>query len=115
MFIVTGSAERILGVLVNHYGKLQNSLPVKNLSGHFVTERIINFDEEQVIQETVGQTQAASIVLRKIGHSLRAGETESFEKLLMIMRDHGGLSCEKLANQMREELSENTSGTVTIA
>ena len=101
----------------NHYSKLQNILPVKKLSGCFVTERVINFEEEQIIQETVGQTQAASIVLRKIANSLQAGQTRSFDKLLMIMEHHGSssCSCEELANQMRGELSKNTSGTVTIA
>ena len=101
----------MLEVFTNHYGKLQYILPVKNLSGHFISERIINFDEEQIIQQTVGQSQAASIVLRKIANSLQAGQTGSFDKLLNIMKDHGGLSCEELANQMR---GENTTGKVTI-
>ena len=105
----------MLEVFTNHYGKLQNILPVKNLSGHFVSERIINFEEEQIIQQTVGQSQAASIVLRKIANSLQVGQKRSFVKLLIIMKDHGGLSCEELANQMRGELSENTTGTVTTA
>ena len=105
----------MLEVFTDYYDKLRNILPVKNLSVHFISEQVINFEEEQVIQQTVEQTQAASTVLRKIAYSLRAGRTESFDKLLTIMRDHGGLSCEELANQMRGELSENTSGTVTIA
>ena len=105
----------MLEVFTNHYSKLQNTLPVKNLSGRFVSERIISFEEEQIIQQTVGQSQAASIVLRKIANSLQAGQKRNFVKLLIIMKDHGGLSCEELANQMREELSENTTGTVTTA
>ena len=105
----------MLEVFTNHYSKLQNILLVKNLSGHFVSERIINFEEEQIIQQTVGQSQAASIVLSKIANSLQAGQTRSFVKLLIIMKDYGGLSCEELANQMRGELSENTTGTVTTA
>ena len=101
-------------MFINHYGKLQNILPVKNLSGHFISERVINFEEEQIIQQTVVQSQAASVVLRKIANSLQAGQTESFDKLLTIMKGHGGLSCEELAHKMKEELSENTNGTVTI-
>ena len=101
-------------MFVNYYGKLQSILPVKSLSGHFVSEQIIQFDEEEIIQNTDGQTQAASIVLRKVGNSLQAGQTESFDKLLTIMKGHGGLSCEKLANEMRKEILENTSGTVII-
>ena len=104
----------MLEAFTNHYSKLQNILPVKNLSGHFISERIINFEEEQIIQ-TVGQSQAATIVLRKIANSLQAGQTGSFDKLLNIMKDYGGLCCEELANQMRGELSENTTGRVTIS
>ena len=83
----------------------------------FVTEQVINFEEEQIIQETVGQTQAASVAMRKIANALQARQTRSFDKLLMIMEDHSGLSCscEELANQMRGELLKNTSSTVTIA
>ena len=100
----------MLEVFTTHYSKLQNILPIKNLSGHFVSERIINFEEEQIIQQTVVQSQAASIVLRKIANSLKAGHTISFDKLLIIMKDCGGLCCEELANQIRGELSENTTG-----
>ena len=111
--IVTVSTDKMLQVFTNHYCKLQNVLPIKNLSGHFVSERIITFEEEQVIQQTVVQSQVASIFLRKIANSLKAGSTRSFDKLLTIMRDHGGLDCEELANQISGELSENTTGRVT--
>ena len=99
-------------VFTNNYGKLQNILPVKNLCGHLVSERIINFEEEQIIQQTVGQTQAASIVLRKVANSLQAGQTTSFDKLLSIMKDYGGLACEELADQIRRELSRSENGKV---
>ena len=93
-------------MFTNHYSQLQDILPVRTLSGRLVTQRIIDFDEEGIILQTVGQSQAASIVLRKIGNSLRAGQTESFDKLLIILKDHGGLSCEALVNEMRGELSK---------
>ena len=102
-------------MFTNYYGKLQNILPVKSLSGHFISERIINFEEEQMIQQAIVQSQAASIVLRKIANSLQAGHTRSFNKLLIIMKDHGGLTCEELANQIVGELSENTTGRIAIS
>ena len=102
----------MLEVFTNHYSKLQNILPIKSLCGDLVCERIINFEEEQIIQQTVGQTQAASIVLRKIANSLQAGQTTSFDKLLSIMKDYGDLACKELANQIRGELSRNTTGMV---
>ena len=78
----------MLKVFPNHYSKLQNILSAKQLSSCFVTERVINFEEEQIIQETVGQTQAASIVVRKITNSLQAGQTRSFDRLWKIMVAH---------------------------
>ena len=110
-YLSKGKAERMLEVFTNHYGKLQNILLVQNLSGYFVASRIITFDEENTIQQTVGQIQAATIVLRKIANSLQAGQTDSFVQLLKIMKNHGGLSCEQLADQINAESSENTSST----
>ena len=112
--IFTVSAEKVLEVYTNYYSKLQNILPVKNISSHLVTERIINFKEEQEIQKTAVQSTAALIVLQKIASALEARQTESFYKLLIIMKNHGELCCVQLANQIRGELSENTAGRVTI-
>ena len=95
-------------IFINNYSKMQIILPVKSLLGYLVTDRIINFEEEEIIRQTVVQSQAASIVLRKIANSLQAGQTKSFDKLLIIMREHGGLSCKELANQIKDELLETT-------
>lgn len=105
---IGGAANRMLEVFTDHYGKLQSSTS-KNLSGHFVTERIIDIEEDLSIQQkaqTVGQSQAAaSIVLNKIENSLKAGQTSSFNNLLIIMEKYGGLACEELAKEMRGKLS----------
>ena len=95
-------------IFINNYSKMQIILPVKSLLGHLVTDRIINFEEEETIRQTVVQSQAASIVLKKIANSLQTGQTKSFDKLLIIMREHGGLSCKELANQIKDELLETT-------
>ena len=113
MYVV--SAKMMLKVFTNHYYKLQNILPINNLAGRFVSEQLIDFDEEQIIQHTIPHTKAASVVLGKIGNSLKARQTKSFDTLLTIMRHHGGLSCKELADQMRKELAENTNGILIIA
>ena len=105
----------MLEVFIDHYAQLQDVLSVRDLSGHLISQRLINFEEEEIIQQAVRQSQAASIVLKKIADSLRVGHTISFDKLLMIMEDHGNMACNELANQMRRKLSEKSSGTVTIA
>ena len=65
-------------------------LPIKTLTHHFVKDEIISFDEEEMIIQTAGRSEAAGIVLRKIGGSLKAHLTTSFDKLLSIMEQHGG-------------------------
>ena len=104
--IIVGGADKALEIFINNYSRMQTIVPVKSLSGRLVTERIINLEEEETILQTIVQSQAASIVLRKIANSLQAGQTKSFDKLLIIMREHGGLSCEELANQIKDELLE---------
>ena len=104
--IIVGGVDKALEIFINNYSKMRIIVPVKSLSRYLVTERIINFEEEETIRQTVVQSQAASIVLRKIENSLKAGQTKSFDKLLIIMREHGGLSCEELANQIKDELLE---------
>lgn len=100
-------------MFTNYYGRLQIILPVKSLSGHLVSERIINFEEEQTIQQTVGKTKVvASMILRKILKSLQDDQTNSFDKLLIIMKNYGGLSCEELVDQMSKELAEYANGMV---
>ena len=79
-------------------------LPIKSLTQYFVKNEIINFDEEEIIQQTVGRSEAARIVLRKIGGSLKAYLTTSFDKLLHIIEQHGDTACVELANEMRQTL-----------
>ena len=92
-----------------NYANLHNILPAKRLSVYFVSKQIITFSEKEEIERATGQDQAASVILRNIEKSLKAEQTKSFDELLSIMINHGGLDCEQLANQMKEELSQNIS------
>ena len=56
-----------------------------------MSERIITFEEEEEIQQVSVRSNAASVVLRKIAGSLKAGLTGSFEKLLFIMEQYGDI------------------------
>ena len=94
-------------VFTINYANLHNILPAKQLSFHFVSKQIISFSEEEEIQQAAGQNQAASVILRNIQKSLKAEQTKSFDELLSIMIDYGGLNCKQLANQMKQELSQN--------
>ena len=96
-----------LRVFTQNYAKLMDILPVKSLTPYFIKEKLINFDEEEIILQKASQPEAAGIVLRKIGHSLETNST-SFDILLSIMEQYGGTSCVELVNEMRQHLQDTT-------
>ena len=108
-------ADVKLQIFTKNYARLVDVLPIKSLTHHFIKEEIINFDEEEAIMQTAGQSEAARIVLRKIGVSLKAHLTTSFDKLLSIMERYGGVSCVELVNEMRQHLPQNTTGNLYVA
>ena len=113
MDCVLGAESDIkLKIFTENYARLTRVLPIKNLTSYLVKENIINFEEEKIIHRTVGQSRAASFVLRKISHSLKAHMTEEFDTLLSIMEQHGGISCVELVNEMRQHLPQETTGNV---
>jgi len=89
-----------LELFTDYYGALSQVLPIKRLSAHFVSNRIITFEEDEEIQQVSVRSEAARIFLRKIAGSLKAGLTESFDELLCIMMEYGDVSCVEIANEM---------------
>ena len=104
----------MLEVFTDYYDKLAN-LNFEGFRPKLVAARIISHEENQIIQRTIEPYRVASIVLDNIVRSLRAGVTLKFDKFLTILENDDDVCCNDIANQMRGELSENTSGTVTIA
>ncbi|XP_065890274.1 uncharacterized protein [Dysidea avara] len=98
--------ERKLEVFTKHYASLINVLPIKNLSKYFVSEGIISFEDDEAIQQARGQSEASSLVLRKIATSLKIGQAKSFDTFLSIMERHGNMATDELANQMRGQLMQ---------
>ena len=94
-------------MFTKYYDRLVKVLPIKYLTPHFVKDKIISFDEEETIMQTVGRSEAARMVLRKIGSSLEAHLTISFDKLLSIMEQYGGASCMELVSEMRQDLPQD--------
>ena len=101
-------------MFTDYYDKLTN-LNFEGFRPKLVAARIISHEENQIIQRTIEPSRVASIVLDNIVRSLRAGVTLKFDKFLTILENDEDVCCNNIANQMRGELSENTSGTVTIA
>lgn len=86
-------------VLINNYSKIVAilNLSFKNMIPHFISKRLINFDEQSKI--TVAD------LLKKILAQLKDGDTSPFYDMLNIMKVHGNASDEQLATTMEENLS----------
>ena len=67
-----------------------NILPVQSIAHNLISSRIITIDDEEEIKSIAKSKDKASFVLRKIARSLEVGLTQSFNKLLTIMEEHGG-------------------------
>ena len=108
MYIHVGASIK-LEVFTKNYARLVDVLPIKSLTPHFIKDEVINFDDEETMQ-TAGRSEAAGIILRKIGGSLKAHLTTSFDKLLSIMEQYGGAPCMELVNEMRQDLPQDITG-----
>ena len=97
-------AKKKLEVFTDYYSKLMSVLPIKTLTSHLVTKRIISFEEEEEITQAPLQSQSTRLVLKKITSSLQAGLVYNFDELLLIMEQYGNLSCIELVSEMRQKL-----------
>ena len=64
----------------------------------------------ETVLQAATPPEGAREVLWKISGSLKAHLTTSFNKLLSIMEQHGGISCVDLINEMRQDLPQDTTG-----
>ena len=86
-------------VFINNYSKIVAVLKLsfKNMIPHFISKRIIDFDEKSNV--------TAEDFLDKIMAHLKVGDTNPFYTMLSIMKVHGNASDEELAAAMEETLS----------
>ena len=80
----------------------------KVLGPHLVSANIINYEDNEVIQETK-PFKAASLVLKKISASLKSGTDTMFDVFLSILEHRGDLLCQELAKYIKE-LFRSTTG-----
>ena len=97
-------AKRKLEIFTDYYSKLMSVLPIKTLTSHLVTKRIISFDEEEEIIQAPLQSQSTRLLLKKIASSLQAGFVCNFDELLLIMEQYGNLCCVELVSEIRQKL-----------
>ena len=95
--LTTGIKEQ--EVFIVNYSKLTAILRLsfKNMIPHFISKRIIDFDEKSKI--------TAEDLLDKIMTHLKDGDTNPFYTMLNIMKVHGNASDEELATAVEKSLS----------
>ena len=90
-------------VLTNHYYQLTNMLFQTNLIPHLVKEEIILPLDEEELSSISTSTKKAQFVLQKISAALQSGFSQSYYKLLNIMKSHGNCDLKQLAAMMESE------------
>jgi len=105
IFCVVGFKES--EVFTTFFDKLANTLPVLNIAPKLISTRIITVGDDEEIKSIARTQEKATFVLRKVAHSLNAGVTESFYKLLSIMDEHGG-DVRVVATEIQNQLQKHT-------
>jgi len=90
-------------IFTTYFNKLVNILPIQNVCHQLISSRIITVDDDEEIKGITRSKDKASFVLRKVARSLEVGLTQSFQKLLIIMEEHGG-DAAILASEIKNEL-----------
>ena len=106
--IVLSSGSRFVHkVFIKNYDKLMN-ISIVNLSKHFVACNLITIqDEEEILS---ADRDKARLFLSKIDASLKAGFTDGLTIMLDIMIQHGNVTDEQLAKQIKNEIKECKNG-----
>ena len=82
-----------------------NVLPAGDLSHYFVSGKIISLtDHDKVIRSSV-QQDAAKLVLDKVSVQLQSGNNKIFNKMLLIMFNHGVIGARELSQEVMSKLS----------
>ena len=114
----SASTLKELSVFQKYYAKLCSTVTdINNLLKYFVSQRIINIDDEEEIKSVVIASEKVRKLLLHISGPLRANNTEGFYIMLDIMKEHGMRATQQLAYLLLTELessdSSQTQGTFT--
>ena len=94
-----------LVVFTNFFDKLANVLQVQNIASQLISTRMITVSDDEEIRSIARSKDKALFVLRKVAHSLKAGVTQSFFTLLVIMEEHGS-DAAVVATVIRKEMEK---------
>ena len=84
-------------IFIQNYSKFTNTLNIKNLVDHLISERIIGIEEKESI--------SVSSLLHIIGSHLKSGVNVTFCTMLDIMEKFGDLATTDLAISIKQKIS----------
>jgi len=96
-------------VFTKHYSQLTYLLFQENLAPHLISEKIILPSVEEELNSATTSVKKAQIVLLKVFLSLQSGFTESFHKLLKVMKTYGSNDLQKLTSMIESEVTGTSS------
>ena len=99
-------------IFKDHYHGLTKLLFNTNLTPHLIQEGIIAPADQEKLSAIDTSAGKAEMVLPKITSALEAGITDSFYKMLGIMRSYGNHDAQQLSITMKHEIagSKNDKG-----
>jgi len=90
-------AEADREVFTSAYSRLSTMTDIDNLLKYFVTENLINFEDQRVIIADPRTSEKARLLLEHISGPLQAGNIKPFRMMLDIMEKHGNQATKELA------------------
>ena len=94
-----------LEVFRQHYSGLTTTLFNTNLTPHLIEEGVIALTDQEELNAIATSSGKSSFVLPKVTSALKAGETESFYKILEIMKYHGNHAAQQLSDTIASEIA----------
>lgn len=92
-------------VFKKHYNDLTKMLFCTNLTPHMIQEGVILPLDQEEIKAVTTSSGKAEIVLQKVSFALEAGISESFYRILEIMKSFGNHDAQQLSITIEHEIS----------
>lgn len=97
-------------MFTDNFVSLTKVLNVNTLIPYFIEKKIISFDDAADIKSCHQESEKIMKFLEYISKHLKTGHTDGFYLLLYIMKAHGTISTEMLANDMESSVYKLSEG-----
>ena len=111
MYVFTIEDVPELKIFQQHYSGLTTMLFNTNLTPHLIQGGVIALADQEELDAKPTSLGKASFVLPKVTSALKIGNTESFYKILEIMKCHGNHAAQQLSDTIASEIPGPRRGT----